>query len=92
MTQDGEKAFNASDEIEGAPARDTGHPLEPVPSRIDVLEVTQASPYREPNFIGTYLAICLGALSAYGGFVMPATSLALIDADIGMSTVLLHRQ
>lgn len=51
---------------------------------IDVLHVTQRSPYRDPKFIGTYLAVCLGALSSYGSFVMPATSLLLINADIGM--------
>jgi len=50
---------------------------------IDVLHVTQRSPYRDPKFIGTYLAVCLGALSSYGSFVMPATSLLLINADIG---------
>lgn len=50
---------------------------------VDVINVTQQSPYLEKNFIGTYLAISLGGLSAYGGFVMPATSLALINEDIG---------
>ena len=49
----------------------------------DVLEVTHERPYGEMNFWGTYVAVGLGALACYGGFVMPATSLALIEADIG---------
>ena len=52
----------------------------------DVLEVTHKRPYGEINFIGTYIAVGLGACACYGSFVMPATSLALIEADIGMST------
>jgi len=60
----------------------------PVDSTIDVVDITQANPYFEPNFIGTYFAVCLGALSSYGGFVMPATSLELINQDIGMSPLL----
>ena len=69
--------------------KSTDHPLQNIQSNaesnIDVVEITQGNPYFEPNFIGTYLAVCLGALSSYGGFVMPATSLALINADIGMT-------
>ena len=57
----------------------------PVTSQDDVLEVTKERPYGELNFIGTYVAVCLGALACYGGFVMPATSLALINEDIGPS-------
>ena len=49
----------------------------------DVLEVTHGGPYGEINFWGTYAAVGLGACACYGGFVMPATSLALIEADIG---------
>lgn len=52
-------------------------------STVDKLEVTKQRPYKEINFIGTYVAVCLGALACYGGFVMPATSLALIEQDIG---------
>ena len=58
-------------------------PLDPVESNVDVLHITQKRPYRDVNFIGTYLAVCLGALASYGGFVMPATSLLLINEDIG---------
>ncbi|KAK3713537.1 hypothetical protein LTR37_008495 [Vermiconidia calcicola] len=57
----------------------------PVTSQDDVLEVTKERPYGELNFIGTYVAVCLGSLACYGGFVMPATSLALINEDIGAS-------
>ena len=58
-------------------------PLKPTQSDHDVLRVTQKRPYGEINSIGTYVAVCLGALSCYGGFIMPATSLALINEDIG---------
>ena len=58
--------------------------LKPTVSNVDKLEVTKERPYREINFIGTYIAVCLGALACYGGFVMPATSLALIEEDIGI--------
>lgn len=57
----------------------------PTASNVDKLEITKERPYREINFIGTYIAVCLGALACYGGFVMPATSLALIEEDIGNS-------
>lgn len=49
----------------------------------DVVEITHGTPYRDINFLGTYLACALGAVASYGGYVMPATSLALINADIG---------
>lgn len=52
---------------------------------VDVIEVTTKRPYREVNFLMTYLAAGLGALASFGGFVMPATSLALINEDIGAS-------
>lgn len=60
---------------------------EALANEFDIIRVTQKSPYLEKNFIGTYIAISLGGLSAYGGFVMPATSLALINADIGTRTI-----
>ena len=53
----------------------------------DVIEVTHQRPYGEINFIGTYIAVGLGALACYGSFVMPATSLALIEAEIGTNTL-----
>ena len=57
--------------------------IKPTASNVDKLEITKERPYGEINFIGTYIAVCLGALACYGGFVMPATSLALIEEDIG---------
>lgn len=51
----------------------------------DVIHTTQGSPYREVNFIGTYLAILLGCNAAFAGFLMPITSLALIEAELGVS-------
>ncbi|KAK4936010.1 hypothetical protein LTR10_023057 [Elasticomyces elasticus] len=54
-------------------------------SDMDVVVLTQKNPYFEFNFIGTYVAICLGTMSSYGGFVMPATSLALINETIAVS-------
>ncbi|KAF2434010.1 fungal trichothecene efflux pump [Tothia fuscella] len=38
--------------------------------------------YRSPNFIGTVAALCLGNCSCYLGWVLPANTLALINADI----------
>jgi hypothetical protein len=49
----------------------------------DVIVVTTKRPYREINFLMTYIAAGLGALASFGGFVMPATSLALINEDLG---------
>ena len=50
----------------------------------DIAEVTTKNPYTEVNFIGTYVAIILGAVASYGGYVMPITSLAFINEDLGM--------
>jgi hypothetical protein len=58
--------------------------LEHTNTVIDVVQVTTKTPYKEVNFIGTYCAICFGTCGAYAGFVMPATSLAIINGDIGM--------
>ncbi|KAF2267864.1 trichothecene efflux pump [Lojkania enalia] len=38
------------------------------------------------QFIGTVTAVCTGSICAYLGWVLPANTLALIDADIGPST------
>lgn len=66
-----------------AVASEAGHELGTTHNNIDVIHVSHERPYSETNFIGTYIAICLGALACYGGFVMPATSLAQINAAIG---------
>lgn len=70
-------------EVNSEKAGSGDHRLKAIASNVDKLEVTKERPYREINFIGTYLAVCLGALACYGGFVMPATSLTLIEEDIG---------
>lgn len=49
----------------------------------DVLHVTHKRPSGQINLIGTYMVVCLGGLAAYGGFVMPATPLALLNEEIG---------
>jgi hypothetical protein len=51
----------------------------------DVIHTTHESPYREVNFIGTYVAILLGCNASFAGFLMPITSLALIEAELGLS-------
>jgi hypothetical protein len=51
----------------------------------DVVQTTQESPYGEINFIGTYLAILLGCNASFAGFLMPITSLSLIEAELGPS-------
>lgn len=49
----------------------------------DVAEITTKNPYTEINFIGTYVAILMAVIASYGGYVMPVTSLAFINDDIG---------
>ena len=49
-------------------------------TEIDVVESTFETPYREPKFIGSYIAALLGACASFTGFLMPVTSLALIEA------------
>lgn len=39
--------------------------------------------YRSFGFIGTITALCLGQISCYFGFVMPANVLTIINEDIG---------
>lgn len=74
--------MDTNHEVEDASRMDEKH-LHPVESNVDVLHISHQRPYKNVNFIGTYVAVGLGAFGAYGGFVMPATSLLLIDADIG---------
>jgi len=71
------------DQIDLVDVPNQGNNLAYVETNMDVVALTEKNPYFERNFIGSYLAVCLGALSSYGGFVLPATSLALINADIG---------
>ncbi|OAG42658.1 hypothetical protein AYO21_03243 [Fonsecaea monophora] len=62
------------------------HPHHANIDELDVVEITTKSPYREINFYGTFAAVTLAASSSFGGFLLPATSLTLINADIGPSS------
>lgn len=85
MHSDEPKMASNSDHIEGTGSDDVDDSLKHVQSRIDFVDITQKNPYLEPNFIGTYVATAFGWLAASGGFTLPATSLAYIDADLGES-------
>jgi len=39
--------------------------------------------YRSPKFIGTFFGVVLMAWSLYVGYVLPASTLAIINADLG---------
>ncbi|KAK3672123.1 hypothetical protein LTR78_008094 [Recurvomyces mirabilis] len=52
---------------------------------IDVVELTHQNPYREVNFIGTYIAALLACSANFSGFIMPVTALGLIEAELGAS-------
>jgi hypothetical protein len=69
----------------------------PTPSRIDeVDDVADASAvgghltdlppgyYRSPQFVGSIIGVMLMANSLYLGFVLPANTLTVINADLGM--------
>lgn len=92
MAATGEKAYSGAfiSHNEHSPhnqqAREHVDALENTTAAIDVIELTTKSPYMEANFIGTYFAIAFGACGAFAGYVMPVTSLALINADIGLTT------
>lgn len=59
--------------------------LERTHTNIDVIETTQESPYGEVNFMGTYVAVTLACCASFAGFIMPVTSLQLIERDLGVS-------
>lgn len=59
--------------------------LERTHTKIDVIHVTQKLPYGEINFIGTYMACLLACCASFAGFIMPITSLQLIERDLGVS-------
>lgn len=52
-------------------------------TKIDVVETTTQSPYKEPNFIGTYVAITFATVGAFTGFVLPVTNVSLINQQVG---------
>ncbi|CAM1501738.1 Fc.00g037220.m01.CDS01 [Cosmosporella sp. VM-42] len=49
------------------------------------VERMPAGYYKSPQFIGTVAAQCLASICAYLGWVLPANTLSLINADIGPS-------
>lgn len=55
-------------------------------TEMDVLNATQENPYRELNFIGTYAAALFSCCGAFTGFLMPVTSLTLIEAVLPKSS------
>jgi MFS family permease len=59
--------------------------LERTHTNIDVIETTQQNPYGEINFIGTYIAVTLACCASFAGFIMPVTSLQVIEAELGVS-------
>lgn len=63
-----------------------GADLERTHTQIDVVHITQENPYGEINFIGSYIAFLLATNACFVGFLMPVTSLQLIERDLGAST------
>lgn len=62
-------------------------PINGINTTTDVVTLSTKSPYMEVNFIGTYIACVLSTVCCYAGLIMPITSLAFIDIDIGMSPI-----
>jgi hypothetical protein len=53
-------------------------------TKIDVIETTTENPYKELNFIGTYIAIAIGCAAAFASYIMPVTAIVAINAILGM--------
>ena len=53
-------------------------------TNIDVIETTTENPYKELNFIGTYIAIAIACAAAFASYIMPVTAIVAINAIIGM--------
>ncbi|CAK7200733.1 hypothetical protein SEUCBS139899_003432 [Sporothrix eucalyptigena] len=49
------------------------------------LESMPAGYYYSPKFLGSFVAICLSSICAYLGWVLPANTLSIINADLGTS-------
>lgn len=62
--------------------------MERTRTNIDVIETTTANPYKELNFIGTYIAIAFGCAAAFASYIMPVTAITTINAIIGMRMLL----
>ena len=59
--------------------------LECTRTDIDVIQTTTENPYKELNFIGTYIAIAIGCCAAFASYIMPVTAITEINAIIGES-------
>lgn len=57
--------------------------MERTHTNIDVIQTTTENPYRELNFIGTYIAIAIGCCAAFASYIMPVTAIVEINAIIG---------
>lgn len=62
-------------------------PQEKTHTNIDVVRTTHETPYGDLKFIGTYAAATLGCSGAFATYLMPVTSLAILNtpALIGVS-------
>lgn len=54
-------------------------------TQIDVIETTTQNPYKELNFIGTYIAIAVACTGAFASNIMPVTAIIEINAILGPS-------
>ena len=65
------------------PDHDPG--MERTRTNIDVIQTTRENPYKELNFIGTYIAIAIGCAAAFASYIMPVTAIVEINAILGES-------
>ena len=77
-----EKVYQAAVEDVAAPASPIPH-HEHAPAEV----INGKAYWRTGHFVGSFCAIGFGVLACYAGFAMPANTLALINADIGKSSV-----
>jgi hypothetical protein len=57
--------------------------MERTRTNIDVIQMTTENPYKELNFIGTYITIAIGCCAAFASYIMPVTAIVEINAIIG---------
>ena len=76
-----EQVSSASGHDGRLPDHDPG--MERTRTDIDVIETTRENPYKELNFIGTYIAIAIGCAAAFASYIMPVTAVGEINAIIG---------
>lgn len=53
--------------------------------QMDVIRTTQILPYSDVKFLGTYFAALLSCVGCFGTYVMPVTSLAILNMILGPS-------